>query len=328
MPQYVKTTWVNGSSPAINATNLNKIEDGIFASITQDGSTSMSGQFVTIAGTAGTPSIAPTGDSNTGIFFSSADVINLSSGGTRIMTASTSSIAITNSQILVNAGTAGTPSISPTGDANTGIYFSAADEVTIATGGISRMDIGNTGFSFGSNTVVNSNFTCYFEENISTTRYPLGAYLNLANTTATAAARMIKYDNTNSTAQVYIQFVYNQGGLGGGQINGNGANAAAFGTFSDARLKENIEDLPNQLENINDLRPVEFDYKDGSGHQIGFVAQEMQLIYPDAVGIGADDFLTVTGWGKTEAILVKAIQELTQKVESLESRLSTLEGGA
>ena len=48
----------------------------------------------------------------------------------------------------------------------------------------------------------------------------------------------------------------------------------------------------------------------------------------DAVGIGADDFLTVTGWGKTEAILVKAIQELTQKVESLESRLSTLEGGA
>jgi len=54
MPQYVKTTWVNGSSPAINATNLNKIEDGIFASITQDGSTSMSGQFVTISGSATT----------------------------------------------------------------------------------------------------------------------------------------------------------------------------------------------------------------------------------------------------------------------------------
>ena len=189
------------------------------------------------------------------------------------------------------------------------------------------MDIGNTGFSFGSGTVVNSNFTFYLEENISTTRYPLGAYLALANTTATAAARMLKYDNTNSTAQVYIQFVYDQGNFGGGQINGNGANAAAFGTFSDARLKENIEDLPNQLENINDLRPVEFDYIDGSGHQIGFVAQEMQLIYPDAVGIGADDYLTVTGWGKTEAILVKAIQELTQKVESLESRIAVLEGG-
>ena len=326
MPQYVKTTWVNGSSPAINATNLNKIEDGIFASITRDGSTSMSGQFVTISGSATTPSIAPTGDSNTGIFFSGADVINLSSGGTRIMTASTSSIAITNSQIFVNAGTAGTPSISPTGDGNTGIYFSAADEVTIATGGFSRMDIGNTGFAFGSSSVVNSNFTFYLEENISTTRYPLGAYLALANTTATAAARFLKYDNTNSTAQVYIQFANNLGGTGGGQINGNGAAQAAFGSFSDARLKENIENLPNQLENINDLRPVEFDYKDGSGHQVGFIAQEIQMIYPDAVSIGADDYLTVTGWGKTEAILVKAIQELTEKVENLESRITALGG--
>lgn len=27
---YTKTVWVNGSAPAINATNLNKIEDGIF----------------------------------------------------------------------------------------------------------------------------------------------------------------------------------------------------------------------------------------------------------------------------------------------------------
>lgn len=326
MPKYVKTTWVNGSSPAINATNLNKIEDGIFATITQDGSTSMSGQFVTIAGTAGTPSIAPTGDANTGVFFSGADVINLSSGGTPIFTASTSSVALTNSQIFVNAGTAGTPSISPTGDGNTGIFFSSADEVNLVSGGFSRIEIGNTGIAIGSASVINSNYTCLIEEKASTTRYPLAAYLALANTTATPAARFIKYDNTNSTAQVHVQFLYDQGTFGGGQINGNGANQAAFGTYSDARVKENIENLSNQLENINDLRPVEFDYKDGSGHQVGFIAQEIQTVYPDAVSIGADDYLTVTGWGKTEAILVKAIQELTEKVENLESRITALGG--
>lgn len=27
---YTKTVWINSSAPAINATNLNKIEDGIF----------------------------------------------------------------------------------------------------------------------------------------------------------------------------------------------------------------------------------------------------------------------------------------------------------
>lgn len=29
MPTYTKTTWVNGSSPAVSASNLNKIEGGI-----------------------------------------------------------------------------------------------------------------------------------------------------------------------------------------------------------------------------------------------------------------------------------------------------------
>lgn len=105
MPKYTKTTWVNGTSPAINATNLNKIEDGIEAAIVQDGSTSMSGQFVTISGTAGTPSIAPTGDANTGIFFSAADTVNISSGGTTVITVSTVSVAISTPTVTANGVT-------------------------------------------------------------------------------------------------------------------------------------------------------------------------------------------------------------------------------
>lgn len=78
---YTKTTWVNGTAPAINDTNLNKIEQGIFDSLRQDGTTSMSAQLITVAGSAATPAIAPTGDSNTGIFFPSADTIAFSEGG-------------------------------------------------------------------------------------------------------------------------------------------------------------------------------------------------------------------------------------------------------
>lgn len=105
MPKYTKTTWVNGTSPAINATNLNKIETGIEAAIVQDGSTSMSGQFITISGTAGTPSIAPTGDSNTGIFFNAADTINLASGGATVITVSTVSVAISTPTVTANGVT-------------------------------------------------------------------------------------------------------------------------------------------------------------------------------------------------------------------------------
>jgi hypothetical protein len=134
-----------------------------------------------------------------------------------------------------------------------------------------------------------------------------------------------KQPNDATTSQVYVQFLYNSAGSGNGQINGNGAGAAAFGTYSDERLKENIVDLPAQLENICSLRPVEFDYKAG-GHQIGFIAQEMQAVYPDAVGSSSDDMLTITGWSKTEARLVKALQEAVQKIEALEARISALEG--
>jgi hypothetical protein len=81
MPQYSKTTWVDGTAPAISAANLNKLEQGVFDSLRQDGSTTMSAQLVTIAGTAATPAIAPTGDSNTGIFFPAANSMGVTIDG-------------------------------------------------------------------------------------------------------------------------------------------------------------------------------------------------------------------------------------------------------
>jgi hypothetical protein len=130
-----------------------------------------------------------------------------------------------------------------------------------------------------------------------------------------------KFDNDSTTSQILVRFTINNNAAGSGQITANGANAAAFGTFSDSRLKENIASIPSQLEKIVSLRPVEFDFKNGSGHQIGFVAQEMQEVYPDVVG-EQDGFLTITGWSKTEARLVSAIKELAAKVQALEAKLA------
>jgi len=132
---------------------------------------------------------------------------------------------------------------------------------------------------------------------------------------------------TTSTAQVFQRFFINNG-TANGSITANGASNAAFTAYSDAKLKENIVNLPAQLANILALRPVEFDYKgyeNGEGHQIGFIAQEMQGVYPDVVNEGEDGMLTVTGWSKTEARLVAAIQELSAKNNALEARLAKLE---
>jgi hypothetical protein len=163
---------------------------------------------------------------------------------------------------------------------------------------------------------------------------PSSAYGQICAFSPTAAdtdisgMSIVKYANNSTTAQVLMRFLINQGAAGQGQINANGANTAAFGSYSDSRLKENIVDLPSQLDSIMALRPVEYDYIEsmGGGHQIGFVAQEVQAIYPDLVGEDAEGMLTLTDMNKNDARLIKAIQEQQAIIEALEARITALEG--
>jgi len=137
-----------------------------------------------------------------------------------------------------------------------------------------------------------------------------------------------KYDNNTTTSQVFMMFGVDQYNAGCGQINANGASQAAFGSFSDRRLKENITDLPSQLDNIVALEPKEFDYieSEGGGHQIGFIAQEVEEIYPDLVGEReSDNMKTLTGIGKMEARLISAIKELKTELDAAKARIETLE---
>jgi hypothetical protein len=151
-------------------------------------------------------------------------------------------------------------------------------------------------------------------------------YSTSAGDVGTEQLRIGKYDNNTTTSQIFVRFTVNNDSNGSGQINANGASACAFGSYSDISLKENIEPLPSQLDNIMALKPSEFDFKDGSGHQIGFIAQDMQEVYPDVVSPDENGLLMVTGWSKTEARLVKAIQEQQTIINDLKARVETLEG--
>jgi hypothetical protein len=144
---------------------------------------------------------------------------------------------------------------------------------------------------------------------------------------ADCIASFIKFSSTNTTSQVFIRFGIDQYNAGSGQINANGSSQAAFGSFSDRRLKDNIVDLASQWGSIKALRPVEFDYiaSEGGGHQLGFIAQEVKEVYPDLVGERADKMLTLSGMGKNEARLIKALQEAMARIEQLEAKFAALE---
>jgi len=135
-----------------------------------------------------------------------------------------------------------------------------------------------------------------------------------------------KTDNVSTAGSNYfIGFFINNGATASGRIASNGANAAAFFSTSDINLKENIVDLPSQLDNILALRPVEFDYKDGSGHQIGFIAQEVEQIYPDNVFTDPSGIKFLGDMSRNDARVIKAIQDLNAKVEALTARVAALE---
>ena len=243
--------------------------------------------------------------------------------------------------LAVTAGTAALPGIAFTGDTNTGIYSPGADQLAISTGGTPRITFDASGnVNIDSNTLyvdgsgyvgVNSNspssFNSYFTSISTSASKAAGVfYGNAASNDGQCALQVVKSSATNTSSQVLVEFYINAFGTGSGRIVSNGASAAAFASFSDENLKENIKDLPGQLDSICKLRPVEFDYKDGSGHQIGFIAQEVQEIYPDVVATGDDNMLTLTGWSKTEARLVKALQEAIARIETLETEVAALKG--
>ena len=156
----------------------------------------------------------------------------------------------------------------------------------------------------------------------------LGAALSVfgdtTGDTANTAIIISKFSSTNTTSQYFVDFVLGNNTVASGRITANGASAVTFSTYSDVTLKENIVTLPDQYDNIRALRPVEFDYIEsmGGGHQLGFIAQEMQEIYPCCVEADPKTGkLQIAGWSKTEARLVSALQSAMSKIEALTARL-------
>lgn len=99
------------------------------------------------SGSVGTAAVAPTGDPNTGIYFPAVDQVGITTGGSAA--AIFAAGAISNPTFTGVAqfpdGSASAPSITNTGDTNTGIAFPADDTVIVSTGGTQRMQISASG---------------------------------------------------------------------------------------------------------------------------------------------------------------------------------------
>jgi hypothetical protein len=102
--------------------------------------------------------------------------------------------------------------------------------------------------------------------------------------------------------------------------------ATQFYVPSDIRLKNDIQPLDNTLEKIMKLRGVTFKYNnDASGKkQIGFIAQELEQIFPELVTTGEDGFKGVS-YANITAVLLEGIKQQQKQIEDLNDRLTAIE---
>ena len=103
------------------------------------------------------------------------------------------------------------------------------------------------------------------------------------------------------------------------------ANDVVAYSTSDERLKENIKPLENALEKINQIRGVEFDWKElneeerreihgNQGHDVGVIAQEVEAILPEVVTERKNGYKAVK-YEKIVPLLIEAVKELSNRIK-------------
>ena len=120
-------------------------------------------------------------------------------------------------------------------------------------------------------------------------------------------------------------FYRNSSNVGGVDVTSSGTT---FNTTSDIRLKQDIEPLV-ATDKLMQMNPVSYNWKaDPDGpRSMGFIAQEMKEIVPDAVSTTDDDegAMMHMDYGRITPILVSALQDAHKKIEQLEQRIADME---
>ena len=321
-----------------------------------------SGNVVLQAGSASTPALQPSGDTNTGIFFPAADTIAFAEGGAEAARIDSSG------RLLV-----GTSTSASTGDAQyaklqvKGNTFSSAEWGTLAilsdnlaTSGLSNNNLVG-GITFAD--AIGSRF-CAINAAVDGTPgandYPGRLVFSTTADGASSPTERVRISNTGAfstfcasgaqgiTARTAEGAATNNSLFAGRYsatsttdgtasflvyTNGNVQNTNnSYAGISDAKLKENIVDAGSQWNDLKAFQVRKFNFKEGQTHtQIGLIAQEVELVSPGLVTESPDrdaegnDLGTVTksvNYSVLYMKAVKALQEAMERIEQLETEMA------
>jgi hypothetical protein len=112
------------------------------------------------------------------------------------------------------------------------------------------------------------------------------------------------------------------------------AGTGAYNALSDARLKKDVQPINDALAIVGALRGVTFNWdqtvdpamKLDDRNHVGFIAQEVEAVLPQAVSTATDARQTKSvAYNEVIPVLTEAIKQLKAENDALKARLDALE---
>ena len=106
--------------------------------------------------------------------------------------------------------------------------------------------------------------------------------------------------------------------------DGSSTIANSYMLYSDSRLKTDINTLQRSQNQILNLRPVSYNWKSSKAEDVGFIAQELEAVFPNLVHTDTDTDLKHVDYMRLIPYLVDALQAQNEEIQQLKADIQLL----
>lgn len=247
-----------------------------------------------------------------------------------------------------SSGNVGVGTATPQGRldvANSGAFSTLYVNSDVSSGLAARLSLGTTasparvtwGYNAGAESAYmgpEGNFPLFFQTNGAERTRILGNGVQIWGGTSEGAEGTVNINPSgyiwcrNASASGYFDrtgsdgdaLAFRRSAVTVGSISVTGS-ATSYNTSSDARLKSNVRSAEPSGEIIDAIHVCQFDWiEDGSHQRYGWVAQELEKHFPEAVHTDdSEDRMKSVDNSKVVPLLVKELQSLRERVKTLEA---------